>query len=164
MNCLQQCVKTTQENAYAHHIQRLMVLGNFAMLAGINPKEVAEWYLIVYIDAYEWVELPNVMGMALFADGGIFASKPYAASGSYINKMSNYCKQCHYQVNQKQGDQACPLNYLYWNFLLKNKKKLSKNQRMSMIYRTLEKFTPERLKEIQTDSRKFLRQLAINEK
>ena len=159
MNCLQQCVKTTWDNAYAHHIQRLMVLGNFAMLAGINPREVAEWYLIVYIDAYEWVELPNVMGMALFADGGTFASKPYAASGSYINKMSNYCKQCHYQVHQKQGDKACPFNYLYWNFLLKNKKKLSKNQRMSMIYRTLEKFTPERLNEIQIDSQKFLKQL-----
>ena len=111
------CVDNTRANAYAHHIQRLMVLGNFALIAGLNPKEVNEWYWLVYADAYQWVELPNVSGMALFADGGVLGSKPYAASGAYINKMSNYCKSCHYKVKEKLGEQACP-NYLYWDFLL----------------------------------------------
>jgi deoxyribodipyrimidine photolyase-related protein len=116
MNCVRQCVIETRENAYAHHIQRLMVLGNFALLAGIEPKQVNEWFLIVYADAYEWVELPNVSGMILFADGGYLASKPYAAGGSYINKMSDYCKNCSYSVTKKNGLNACPFNYLYWNF------------------------------------------------
>jgi deoxyribodipyrimidine photolyase-related protein len=100
MNCLRQCVLETKQNAYAHHIQRLMVLGNFALLAGIKPKAVNEWFLIVYADAYQWVELPNVSGMILFSDGGYLASKPYAAGGNYINKMSNYCKNCYYKVTK----------------------------------------------------------------
>ena len=116
MNCLKQCVLETKKNAYAHHIQRLMVLGNFALLAGIDPRQVNEWFLIVYADAYEWVELPNVSGMILFADGGYLGSKPYAAGGNYIHKMSNYCQNCTYKVTQKNGEQACPFNYLYWNF------------------------------------------------
>ena len=103
MNCLQQCVQETHDNAYAHHIQRLMVLGNFALIAGLAPEEVNNWYLLVYADAYEWVEMPNVSGMVLFADGGILASKPYAASGAYINKMYNFCKTCNYKVKDKSG-------------------------------------------------------------
>ena len=126
MNCLHQCVTETKQHAYAHHIQRLMVLGNFALIAGIDPKEVNEWYLIVYADAYEWVELPNVSGMILFADGGYLASKPYAASGAYINKMSDYCKHCRYDVSKKTGEDACPFNYLYWNFMIENSEKLYK--------------------------------------
>jgi deoxyribodipyrimidine photolyase-related protein len=136
-----------------------MVLGNFALLTGLSPKEVNEWFLIVYADAYEWIELPNVSGMALFADGGYFASKPYAASGAYINRMSNYCKNCHYQVTAKNGEKACPFNYLYWNFLLQHKPKLQQNIRLSMPYRTLEKMTVEKIEAIQTDSEKFLRSL-----
>ena len=117
MNCLKQCISETKLNAYAHHIQRLMVLGNFTLISGIAPTEVNEWYWIVYADAYEWVELPNVSGMILFSDGGSLATKPYAASGSYINKMSNYCKNCHYSVKEKTGEQACPFNYMYWHLL-----------------------------------------------
>lgn len=159
MNCLKQCIKDTQENAYAHHIQRLMVIGNFALLCGINPIAVNEWYLIVYADAYEWVELPNVNGMILFADGGLLASKPYAASGAYINKMSDYCKNCHYKVFKKNGDTACPFNYLYWDFLIRNKPKLKDNQRLKLIYKRLASMNPEKLKLIQTDSKRFLQKL-----
>jgi deoxyribodipyrimidine photolyase-related protein len=156
MNCLRQCVLETKQNAYAHHIQRLMVLGNFALLSGINPKEVNEWFLIVYADAYEWVELPNVSGMILFADGGYLASKPYAAGGSYINKMSNYCKDCSYKVTKKNGLEACPFNYLYWDFLARNKDKLAGNQRIGMMYKTLERMGEEKQNYIREDSKRFL--------
>ena len=164
MNCVKQCVTETKNNAYAHHIQRLMVLGNFALLAGLDPKMVNEWYLIVYADAYQWVELPNVSGMILFADGGVLASKPYAASGAYINKMSDYCKNCEYSVTTKNGENACPFNYLYWNFLDRNKDKLKGNGRLNMPYNTLSRFTEEKLKFIQKDSARFFKALEQNEK
>lgn len=156
LNCIKQCVSETSANAYAHHIQRLMVLGNFALLAGIHPDAVNNWYLLVYADAYEWVELPNVTGMVLFADGGMLASKPYAASGTYINKMSNYCKSCAYDVKQKTGEQACPFNYLYWDFLIRNKPLLENNPRLGMPYRTLAKMSQPKQDQIKTDSKQFL--------
>ena len=156
MNCLAQCVSETKQNAYAHHIQRLMVLGNFALLAGIDPKQVNEWFLIVYADAYEWVELPNVSGMVLFADGGYLASKPYAAGGSYINKMSNYCKNCDYKVTKKNGPDACPFNYLYWDFLARNRDKLQFNHRIAMMYKTYDRMNEERKETIAHESRQFL--------
>lgn len=156
MNCLKQCVQETKENAYAHHIQRLMVLGNFALIAGLNPKEVNDWYLLVYADAYEWVELPNVSGMILFADGGYLASKPYAAGGSYINKMSNYCNNCKYNVKDKNGETACPFNYLYWDFLARNREKLQNNHRIGMMYRTYDRMGDDKKQAIQNDSEKFL--------
>lgn len=159
LNCVRQCVKSTQTYAYAHHIQRLMVLGNFALLAAIDPKQVNEWFLIVYADAYEWVELPNVSGMALFADGGQMSSKPYAASGSYINKMSNYCGSCAYNVKQRTGESACPFNYLYWDFIDRNRKLLQSNPRMAMIYRTLEKMDPDQVDAMRQQSQAFLQQL-----
>ena len=159
MNCLKQCVKETKTNAYAHHIQRLMVLGNFSLIAGLKPEEVNEWYLIVYIDAFEWVELPNVTGMILFADGGLLASKPYAASGAYINRMSDYCKNCDYKVSKKNGEDACPFNYLYWNFLINNKDKLKKNHRLSLIYKSLERMDDAKINSIQSDSIKFFKSL-----
>ncbi|MDG1121166.1 MAG: cryptochrome/photolyase family protein [Glaciecola sp.] len=156
MNCMAQCIKDTKEHAYAHHIQRLMVLGNFALLTGLSPEEVNEWYLIVYGDAYEWVELPNVSGMVLYADGGVLASKPYAASGAYINKMSNYCKHCEYKVTVKTGEGACPFNYLYWDFLYRHREVLSNNHRMGMIYRTMDKMAPEKLDAAIADANTFL--------
>lgn len=159
MNCLRQCVLETRQNAYAHHIQRLMVLGNFALLAGISPDEVNEWFLIVYADAYEWVELPNVTGMILFADGGVLASKPYAASGAYIHKMSNYCETCSYKVTKKNGANACPFNYLYWDFLARNRSVLEKNHRVGMMYRTYDRMTEEKKRAISEDSRRFLKGL-----
>jgi deoxyribodipyrimidine photolyase-related protein len=159
MNCLRQCVLETKQNAYAHHIQRLMVLGNFALLTGIDPKDVNEWFLIVYADAYEWVELPNVSGMILFADGGYLASKPYAAGGSYINKMSDYCKNCSYKVTKKNGPDACPFNYLYWDFLDRNREKLVGNHRIGMMYKTFERMGEEKQKAIRDDSREFFRRV-----
>jgi len=159
MNCLHQCVSETKKNAYAHHIQRLMVLGNFSLLIGVDPKELNEWFLIVYGDAYEWVELPNVSGMVLFADGGFLASKPYAAGGSYINKMSNYCKNCKYKISKKTGEDACPFNYLYWNFMITNRDKLKNNYRLAMIYKSYDKMADDKKQTIKSDSEKFLKEL-----
>ena len=164
MNCLKQCITETKENSYAHHIQRLMVLGNFVLLTGIKPDEVNNWYLAVYSDAYEWVELPNVTGMILYADGGVLASKPYAASGAYINRMSNYCKSCHYKVSSKNGEDACPFNYLYWDFLIRNENKLRNNPRMGLIYRNLDKMKSEKFESIRSDSNTFLKRIENNEK
>ena len=156
MNCVHQSVKETSQNAYAHHIQRLMVLGNFALLTGINPVQVNAWFLSVYADAFEWVELPNVSGMALFADGGYLASKPYAAGGGYINKMSNYCKSCSYSVTKKSGPDACPFNYLYWDFLERNRNKLGNNHRIGMMYKVYDRMSEEKKEMIKGDSNEFL--------
>ena len=160
MNCLKTSIENTRDNAYSHHIQRLMVLGNFALIAGIKPKEVNEWFLSVYADAYEWVELPNTHGMTLYADGGVLGSKPYAASGNYINKMSDYCKDCKYDVKQKEGDDACPFNYLYWNFFLKNQKKLEKNPRLWTVFSNIKKMSQEKKSQIRNNSKKFLIQIS----
>jgi deoxyribodipyrimidine photolyase-related protein len=160
MNCLRQAIGETRRDAYAHHIQRLMVTGNFALLAGLEPQAVEEWYLLVYADAFEWVELPNTHGMALFADGGVMASKPYAASGAYINRMSDYCSGCAYDPAEKLGPKACPFNYLYWDFLLRNEKRLSGNPRMAMPYRTLAKMEAGRKREIAAAARQFFEGLS----
>lgn len=135
MNCMQHAIKQSLETAYAHHIQRLMVTGNFCLLTAIEPTEVDAWYLGIYIDAIEWVEMPNTRGMSQFADGGLIATKPYAASGNYINKMSDYCKHCSYKVKEKTTDDACPFNSLYWHFMLEHEEQLSQNPRIGMIYK-----------------------------
>lgn len=136
MACMRAALVQTKEHAYAHHIQRLMITGNFALLAGVAPKAVHEWYLAVYIDAFEWVELPNTLGMSQFADGGLLGSKPYVSGGNYINKMSDYCKGCRYSVTKKTGEGACPFNSLYWHFLDRNADKLVNNPRLGPVYRT----------------------------
>ncbi|MBL6596712.1 MAG: cryptochrome/photolyase family protein [Candidatus Puniceispirillum sp.] len=159
MNCLRQSIKQTHDLAYAHHIQRLMVLGNFALISGLSPQAVNEWFLVVYADAYEWVVLPNVSGMALFADGGYLASKPYAAGGAYINRMSDYCKNCRYKVAEKSGEDACPFNYLYWDFLARHRAKLSGNPRLGMIYRSFDKMSPEKQAAVSHDADRFLQSL-----
>lgn len=134
MRCLAEAVGHTIRHAYSHHIQRLMLTGNFANLAGLSVAEITDWYLAVYADAFEWVELPNTLGMALFADGGLLGSKPYIASGNYINKMSDYCRHCHYQVKDTLGARACPFNALYWDFLARNQDKLGANPRLQLTY------------------------------
>jgi deoxyribodipyrimidine photolyase-related protein len=139
MHCLKQAIGQTLDLAYAHHIQRLMITGNFAMLAGVDPAEVHRWYLAVYADAYEWVELPNTVGMSQFADGGLLASKPYASSGAYIDRMSDYCGGCRYDVKQRIGPDACPFNALYWDFLARNRAALGSNIRLAMPYRNWDK-------------------------
>ena len=141
-----------------------MVLGNFALIAGLDPDEVNEWYMIVYADAYQWVELPNVTGMILFADGGVLGSKPYAASGAYINKMSDYCKGCRYKVTKKNGPDSCPFNYLYWDFLIRNEDKLRGNHRLGMMYKSLERMGEEKVHAVKEDSRRFFKALDANEK
>jgi deoxyribodipyrimidine photolyase-related protein len=156
IHCVAETVADTRRNAYAHHIQRLMVTGNFALLAGIAPEEVEAWYLAVYADAYEWVELPNVHGMAIYADGGFLASKPYAASGAYINRMSDYCGACAYDPEVKSGAKACPFNLLYWDFLIRNRDALSGNPRMAMPYRTLDRMSEERRATITCEAASFL--------
>ncbi|MDF5689229.1 cryptochrome/photolyase family protein, partial [Vibrio parahaemolyticus] len=136
MACMRNAIGQSLDYAYAHHIQRLMVTGNFCLLTEIDPDQVDEWYLGIYVDAIEWVEMPNTRGMALFADGGIVGTKPYAASGSYINKMSDYCKGCHYDNKARSGEGSCPFNSLYWRFMNKHDKRLAANPRIGMIFRS----------------------------
>ncbi len=137
MNCLRQAIGQTLEHGYAHHIQRLMITGLYALLLGVRPQEVHEWYLCIYVDAVEWVELPNTLGMSQFGDGGVMASKPYCASGKYIQRMSNYCAGCRFDPAKRTGDDACPFTTLYWDFLLRNQDRLQGNQRMTMQLRNL---------------------------
>ncbi|NVK11662.1 MAG: cryptochrome/photolyase family protein, partial [Gammaproteobacteria bacterium] len=139
MRCVNKSVEQTIEYGYAHHIQRLMVLGNIANLLGINPYSVHEWFLSVYVDAIEWVEAPNVIGMALSADGGLIASKPYVSSGNYINKMSSYCKGCRYKPTIKTGENACPFNALYWDFLDRHRDHYGRNNRLAFAYKNLDR-------------------------
>jgi deoxyribodipyrimidine photolyase-related protein len=143
MNCLKDAITQSLDYAYAHHIQRLMITGNFGLLAGIHPDEMDAWYLGIYIDAIEWVEITNTRGMSQFADGGIVGTKPYVSSASYIDKMSNYCGSCYYKKTIKTGDKACPFNSLYWNFYDKNEDKLGKNPRIGMMYNVWRKMQPE---------------------
>ncbi len=156
MACMAAAIGQTRDEAYAHHIQRLMVTGNFAMLAGVDPREVHEWYLAVYADAYEWVEAPNVIGMSQFADGGLLGSKPYAASGNYINKMSDHCAACRYSVKQKTGPDACPFNPLYWDFMARNEEKLRGNPRLGQVYRTWDRLSPEKQDAYRSSARAVL--------
>jgi len=156
MACLRAAITQTRDLAYAHHIQRLMVTGNFALLAGLDPVAVNEWYLVVYADAYEWVELPNTHGMALHADGGIMASKPYAASGAYINRMSNHCRGCAHDVKQATGPKACPFNFLYWDFMARHAERFAKNPRMAMPLRTLAKMEPSKVAAMRAEATRFL--------
>ncbi|MBX9854277.1 MAG: cryptochrome/photolyase family protein [Gemmatimonadaceae bacterium] len=137
MRCLQQAIGQTLDLGYAHHIQRLMVTGLYALLLGVNPVAVHEWYLAVYVDAVEWVELPNTLGMSQYADGGIMASKPYAATGKYIQRMSNYCAGCRFDPAKSSGEDACPFTTLYWDFLLRHEPLLARNQRMALQVKNL---------------------------
>ncbi|AGH98702.1 cryptochrome/photolyase family protein [Micavibrio aeruginosavorus] len=162
MTCVREAVCHTRDHAYSHHIQRLMVTGNFALLAGLDVRQVQEWYLAVYSDAYEWVEMPNTLGMALFGDGGIMGSKPYAASGKYINKMSNFCTRCAYDVNDMTGPRACPFNALYWDFMARNEAKLRPNHRLPYVYATWDKFSPEKKQAIREKAQSILRDMRDN--
>ena len=159
MACLKDAVTTSREHAYAHHIQRLMITGNFALLAGLAPDAVNRWYMEVYADAYQWVQLPNTHGMALFADGGVVASKPYVSSGAYINRMSDYCSGCAYKVKEATGETACPFNYLYWDFMHRHQEVLRANPRMGMVYRNLDKMDEDKRAAIQASAADFLERL-----
>ncbi|KQU48178.1 deoxyribodipyrimidine photolyase [Sphingomonas sp. Leaf339] len=159
MHCLAEAIGQTLDTAHAHHIQRLMVTGNFALLIGADPKQVHEWYLEVYIDAYEWVELPNTLGMSQFGDGGLVGSKPYISSGAYIDRMSDYCGQCRYNVKKRIGDDACPFNALYWDFIARHEDTLGRNRRMAMPYRTWAKQPEEAKADTRAQAARFLSRL-----
>jgi deoxyribodipyrimidine photolyase-related protein len=163
MACMAQAVEQTRAEAYAHHIQRLMITGNFALLAGIDPNEVHEWYLAVYADAFEWVEAPNTVGMSQFADGGIIASKPYVSSGAYINRMSDYCKSCAYSVSKKTGEGACPFNLLYWHFLDRHRARFEGNPRIAQMYRTWDRMEGARRDTVLEEARALLARLDAGE-
>jgi len=154
--CLAECIGDTRRHAYAHHIQRLMVIGNFALLIDADPAAVNRWYLEVYADAVEWVQLPNTHGMVLHADGGLLGSKPYAASGRYIQRMSDYCERCRYRPDKAVGPKACPFNALYWRFLARNRDRLAGNPRLAMPYRTLERFDAARRDALLDQAERFL--------
>jgi deoxyribodipyrimidine photolyase-related protein len=159
MNCLKSAIKQSLNLAYAHHIQRLMLTGNFALLVGVDPDEVDQWYLGIYIDAIEWVEITNTRGMSQYADGGIVASKPYVSSANYINKMSNYCRDCYYDRNKRHGKTACPFNSLYWNFFLQHHGLLANNMRTKMAYVNLNKMTSQERLNIKKQASKYLYQI-----
>ena len=148
MNCMSKAINQSLEYAYAHHIQRLMIIGNFALLAGINPDQVDAWYLGIYIDAIEWVELPNTRGMSQFADGGIVGTKPYISSSSYIHSMSDYCKNCVFDRKKKYGENACPFNSLYWQFYHRNREQLKGNPRVSLMYKVFDSMSSEEKEQI----------------
>jgi deoxyribodipyrimidine photolyase-related protein len=139
MRCLEHAIGQSLETAHAHHIQRLMVIGNFALLAGLDPQALHRWYLGIYIDAFEWVELPNTVGMSQWADGGLIATKPYVSSAAYIKRMSDYCTGCHYKAGDKLGERACPFNALYWDFFARHEERLGSNARLALVYRQLER-------------------------
>jgi deoxyribodipyrimidine photolyase-related protein len=159
MNCLKKSIKNSLDNGYAHHIQRLMITGNFALLTGVHPDAIDAWYLGIYVDAIEWVQLPNTRGMSQFADGGKIATKPYVSSGSYIHKMSNYCSSCHYNKNKKFEKDACPFNSLYWNFLDEKQAELSSLFRMKMMYRLLNKMSSEERTRIKEKANHIIRNI-----
>jgi deoxyribodipyrimidine photolyase-related protein len=164
MFCVAEAVGDTMRDAYAHHIQRLMVTGNFALLAGLHPNQVSDWYLEVYADAYEWVEAPNVVGMSQFADGGVVGSKPYVSGGNYINRMSDYCGRCRYSVKLKAGPDACPFNMLYWHFLDRHRERFEGNPRMAQMYRTWERMDEGRRAEVIAGAEAVLARLDAGER
>jgi deoxyribodipyrimidine photolyase-related protein len=154
MNCLKHVIQRVLKDGYAHHIERLMLISNYCLLVGIEPNEVLDWFQSLFIDAYDWVMVPNVMGMGLYADGGKVATKPYISSANYINKMGDYCQECAFDHNKRTGEKACPFNFLYWNFLIKHEEKLRENHRMArMLYN---------LKHLDEDERHAVRESAKN--
>jgi deoxyribodipyrimidine photolyase-related protein len=164
MRCVARTVADIHANAYAHHIQRLMVTGNFALLAALDPDAVDEWYMVVFADAYQWVELPNVRGLALFADGGALGSKPYAASGAYIDRMSDYCSRCTYDVRSSDSPRACPFNALYWDFLARHADRFASLPRMEAALRSLREIPAERLAAIRARAAAVLAALDAGER
>jgi deoxyribodipyrimidine photolyase-related protein len=163
MNCMSQAIGQSLKHAYAHHIQRLMVTGNFALLAGIAPTQICDWYLAIYMDAFDWVELPNTLGMVMHADGGYLGSKPYCASGQYIKRMSDYCRNCAYKVSESTTEDACPFNALYWHFLMRHGELLRSNQRMGMVYKNLDRMTELKQQALWERGQQLLAKLDVGE-
>jgi deoxyribodipyrimidine photolyase-related protein len=161
MNCMRHCIDQVLEHAYGHHIQRLMITGNFALIAGVHPKRVSDWYLGMYADAVDWVTLPNTLGMSQHADGGVVGTKPYAAGANYIGKMSNYCKGCRYDPKKRTGENACPFNTLYWDFMIRHRQRFAKNQRMSMMVKNVERMSKTEITEITKDGKRLKQKFGV---
>jgi deoxyribodipyrimidine photolyase-related protein len=159
MNCMRKAISQSLTHAYAHHIQRLMITGNFALLAGVHPDRVDNWYLGVYIDAVQWVEIVNTRGMSQFADGGIVATKPYVSSANDIHKMSDYCEDCHYLWRKPTGDRSCPFNSLYWAFIHRHRQKLAGNPRVAMMVRTWNRMKDQKRQELLTQAATYQAEL-----
>ena len=159
MNCMRQCINQTLANGYSHHIQRLMITGMFGVTAEIQPQQLCDWYLAVYVDAVEWVELPNTAGMALFANGGRFTSKPYIASGAYVKRMSNYCKDCRYEPETRAGENACPMTTLYWNFLDQHEATFANNPRTALMVKNLQRMDADERAKVRTRAAEMLTDL-----
>ncbi|GIW76324.1 MAG: cryptochrome/photolyase family protein [Phycisphaerae bacterium] len=159
LNCLKQCLRQVVKHAYTHHIQRLMVLCNFATLTGISPQAVNDWFLTMYVDSHDWVVTPNVIGMGMNADGGTMATKPYVSSAAYINRMSDYCQKCRYDPKSRTGKNACPFNYLYWTFLRHFRESLGKNMRMNMILKNLDRIPQNEMRQMMQHRKQFIESL-----
>lgn len=155
MHCLSSTLRDLLDRAWTHHIPRLMLLGNFALLAGVDPQRLTEWFHGLYIDAYDWVMVPNVVGMSQWADGGVMATKPYAASANYINRMTTYCGECRFDPRSRTEDDSCPFNSLYWDFLSRHRQRLSGNHRMKPILSTLDRFPASERRAIRARARMF---------
>lgn len=162
MACMRECLSQVLDEAYGHHIQRLMITGNFALLLGVRPRAVSDWYLGMYADGVDWVTVPNTIGMALHADGGVVGTKPYAASGNYISRMSNYCEGCRYDVNKRTGADACPFNTLYWDFLIRHRERFRSNHRMAMMLKNVDRLPREQKVEITVSARRVRESLAVD--
>ncbi|MEM8778932.1 MAG: cryptochrome/photolyase family protein [Cyanobacteria bacterium P01_G01_bin.49] len=162
MNCLSQVLRQVEETGYAHHIQRLMILSNFALIMGVSPQAINHWFHSAFIDGYDWVMVPNVVGMGQFADGGKLASKPYAASANYINKMSDYCNNCVYERSQRTGEKACPFNFFYWDFLMRHQKKLKLLGRMNLVLGNLKRMDTDELEQIQSQANQWREKVKEN--
>jgi deoxyribodipyrimidine photolyase-related protein len=161
MNCMRHCLNEVLEHAWGHHIPRLMVLGNFALIAGVQPSEIHEWFLAMYVDAVEWVTAPNVIGMSQHADDGVVGTKPYAGSGSYIQRMSNYCKGCRYDPKQRVGDDACPFNTFYWDFMIRHRDRFARNRRMALVLKNLRRLGAGEREAIRSRARQLRAELEI---
>jgi len=156
MACLRHALTRAIDTGYNHHIERLMLLCNFFMLTGVDPRQVNDWFLSMYIDAYDWVMAPNVIGMGLNADGGLTATKPYIASANYVNKMGDLCPSCRFDPGQRQGAKACPFNYLYWNFILQHQERLRANPRTSRNVANLRHLSDDERQAVQREARAFI--------
>jgi deoxyribodipyrimidine photolyase-related protein len=161
MRCMRECISQTLEHGYAHHIQRLMVTGNFALIAGVSPRAISDWYLAIYVDAVDWVTLPNTLGMVMHADGGVVGSKPYAASGRYIERQSDYCRGCEFKPGERVGPKACPFTTLYWDFLLRYRERFERNPRMATIIKNLDRFGNDTCTQIRQQAEKLRRDFGV---
>jgi deoxyribodipyrimidine photolyase-related protein len=161
MVCMRECLGQVLQSGYGHHIQRLMVTGNFALIAGIDPRQISDWYLAMYVDAVDWMTLPNTLGMVMHADGGVVGTKPYAASGRYIQRMSNYCEDCQYDAAKRTGPDACPFTTFYWDFLIRIRQRFRRNRRMAMILKNVDRMDTEGRAEIRAHARHLRQELGV---